>query len=102
NEGRLIFAKGEYLVVTGNSGDARNHDPVLRPLVVHLQGEFGAGIDGDTLDLKFVAAVDAFISAPGAVHLAVGDMELTAFTLKLLNDLLDPLGGVLAAHQHGI
>ena len=51
---------------------------MLGALVMHLQRQLGAGIDGDVLDLEIVADVDALIGAPGPVDLAMGGVQLAA------------------------
>src|SRR5690606_37646149 len=55
DEGRLILREQEGLLVTGDLGGAGHHNPVLGAMVVHLQRETGAGVDGDVLDLETLA-----------------------------------------------
>jgi hypothetical protein len=69
--GALVFSEQDFFVTPGNQGCAFDHDSVLGAVVVHLQAELGAGAHGDALDLKALAAVNAVIPTPRAVHLAV-------------------------------
>src|SRR5882672_7403769 len=61
--GGLVFREQLDFLVARNPRGARHHDPVLRPVVMHLQRKSFARLDHDALDLKAVAGVDAFVVA---------------------------------------
>lgn len=54
---RLVLAKEHGFVPTGDAGGAVDHDPVLSPVVVHLQGKLFARFHGYLLDLKSLAGL---------------------------------------------
>lgn len=58
NIGGLIFGEEKNLIAVGDFGRAFDDDPVLGPVVMHLEAEFGAGIDVDTFDFEALAEVD--------------------------------------------
>src|SRR4030065_124636 len=80
--GGLILGQKKNLVATGNAGRARDHDPVFGAVVMHLQRECSAGIDGDALHLETLTGIDAFVATPRAVYLAVTDMLRTIGVLE--------------------
>ena len=55
NEDRLVLAQQDFLVVAGDDRGAVHHDPVFGAVIMFLQRQLGAGIDGNALDLEPVA-----------------------------------------------
>jgi hypothetical protein len=100
--GRLVLAEQDDLLAARHPGRAAHHDPVLGAMMVHLQRERGAGADDDALDLEALAAVDAVVPAPGAMHLAMQFGFAAAGGLEAADDGLHFLGALLGRHQHGI
>ena len=100
--GRFVLTQQEGLLAVGDFGGALHDDPVLGPVVVHLQAEARAGIDDDALHLEARAGVDGVVPAPRAVDLAVGRGLAALFELECGDDLLDVLGLVLAGDEHGV
>src|SRR5258706_15703293 len=82
NEGGLVLVEHEFLVIAGYARGTGHHDPMLRPVMMHLKAELGTGIDDDALDLKALARVDALVRAPGAIDLAMLDMVLATLSLE--------------------
>ncbi|QDX82884.1 hypothetical protein B9N43_07305 [Denitratisoma sp. DHT3] len=85
-------------------GDIRSpHDhPVLRPVVVELQGQLGARIHGDALDPEALAAVDVLVAAPGAMDAARRPALVAVLGPQLFDHLLHPLRFLPRRHQQGI
>ena len=52
NIGGLVFHEDHLFGISRYFGRALDDDPVFRPVVVLLKGEFGPWIDGDALHLK--------------------------------------------------
>lgn len=98
----LIFGEQGLCAVNGDFGGAADHHPVLCAVVVHLQREFLARVDHQVFDLEPVAAVHAFVPAPGAVHAPVFEVLGASAGAKLLDQLLDVLGFVEWHDQHGV
>ena len=102
NIGRLIFGQQDGLVAIGDFGSALDHNPMLGPVVVHLQAEAGLWIDLDALDLEPVAVVDAVVPTPRPMHLAVQGVFFTASGLELGDDRLDVLAARSVGNQHSV
>ena len=102
DEGRFIFAQQENLFAVGYLGRAFDHNPMLSPMVVHLQTQAGARVHHDSLDLKALAAVDAVVPAPGSMNFTVGLGERVTCVFELVDDLFDVLGLIFVDHQNGV
>src|SRR5471030_3204104 len=100
--GRLVFRQQLDALAAGDAGRAADHHPVLGAVVVHLQRQLAARIDGDALDLEALADVDALVAAPRTVDLGVVQMLGAVLRLQVFDDLLDALHLVLVGHQHGV
>jgi hypothetical protein len=79
---RLVFSKEQHLVAVSNFRSSLDDNPVLGTVVVLLQAEAGTGIDLDAFDLKAPAFVDAVVTAPGAVYLAMKGVFVTFSGLR--------------------
>jgi hypothetical protein len=100
--GRLVLAEQDHFLAARDLGRTTDDDPMFGTMMVHLQGERGAGADDDALDLEALAAVDAVVPAPRAMHLAMEFGFATAGSLEPTDDGLDLLGALLGRDQHGI
>ena len=69
--GRLVLGDQECPIVAGHAGGAGDHDPVLGPMVVHLQRQGFTRLHAQTFDLIAPAATDGLVGPPGAMHLLV-------------------------------
>src|SRR5206468_7960826 len=58
DEYRLVLAQQHFLVVARDDRGAVHHDPMFGTMLMYLQGQPGAGIDGNSLDLKPLPGVD--------------------------------------------
>lgn len=67
----LIFSKQYCGGAVSNLGSATNDNPVLGPMVMHLQAEAGLGLNLNAFDLESPAFVDAVVPPPRPMHLAV-------------------------------
>ncbi|MCY1533737.1 hypothetical protein D9M68_690790 [compost metagenome] len=75
---------------------------MLGTVVVHLQRELAARIDGDVLDLETPAGIDRVVGAPRPVDLAVVLGFAAAQRLEFLDQLLDLLHAVLPGDHDGV
>ena len=100
--GGLILTQNKHLVLTGDLRGALGDDPVLRPVMVHLQGQGVTGVHHDALDLKALTHNQRFIAAPGTVDAPVQGGLAAPFGFQSLHDGLDVLHLVPMRNQHGI
>src|ERR1700722_20299390 len=78
NIGRLIFPQEKLLVATGDFGGARDDDPVLGAMMMHLERKLGARIDDNAFDLETLAVIDGIVRAPRPKYLPVMQMVVMA------------------------
>ena len=97
--GRLVGPELEHLLATGDPGPALDHDPMLGPMPMTLQGEARAGLDRQLLDLEMVTRIDRPIGAPGPKDLCACGVRAAAFALEPLDHLPDVLGAVQGRDQ---
>ena len=69
--GALVFCQQHHLISIGNFSGAAHHHPMLRSVVVHLQGQGGAGFDLNAFDLVSLTRINSLVPPPGPVHTAV-------------------------------
>ncbi len=93
--GGLVLGQQEDLVVTGDLGGPGDHDPVLGTVVVHLQRQLSARLDGDALDLEALAHVDGVVGTPGTEDFLVCLDLVAVLLLEGVDQLLDVLDLVL-------
>ena len=72
--------------VVGDLGHAFDPHPVFVALMVHLQGQFGAGFNHDALDLEARAFLERGAGAPGATDRTMQAIGFVGFVLELLGD----------------
>ena len=102
NVGLLIDVQVEDLVTARDPCGALNHDPVLGPVLVCLQRQLGAGLDGQLLDLETLARVEALAGTPGSVNLEVRVVPFAPARLQALHHLRHVLCPVLGRNQDRI
>src|SRR5690242_2545125 len=88
DESGFILAQRKDPVSARHLRCAGYHHPMLRSLVMHLEGQFCAWVHCDAFDLEIVSDIQPFISAPRPENFAMGDVQFPATALKLLDDLL--------------
>ena len=71
-------------------------------MVVHLQGEFRAGVDDDALDLKAVAGGEGFVAAPGAPDKRVLPAFLALRLAETRDNVLDFLRAPARRDEDGV
>src|SRR5262252_7918410 len=69
----LVLAHEHALLAALHDRRAVHYDPVLGAMIVLLQAELAARLDGDALDLEAVAGIDRAVVPPGAM---AGDVLL--------------------------
>ncbi len=100
--GGLVFSEQEHVLVTGDLRSTGYHDPVFGAVVVHLQRQAGARLDGDTLDLETTAHVHRIVGAPRTVHFEVVLGLGAALFVQGGDHLLDALDLVLVGNHHRV
>ena len=100
--GALVLAHQLLDAILFHQRRALHHDPVLSAVVMHLQGEAGAGIDHDLLHLPALPFGDAVVGAPGPVDLAMGLALRSALPFQGVHHRLDILGPIAMGHQHHV
>ena len=98
----FVFMKNEGGVVLGHFGNPVDHDPVLRPVMMPLQREERACVDGNPLDLETVAVMDRLIESPGPVDPGVERGLVAFFGLQPVDDGFHVLGAVERQDEHRI
>jgi len=66
----FVLTGQESLVTARHLGRALDYNPLFCPMVVHLQRQCSAGLDGDALHLKTSPGVNALVPAPGLASLS--------------------------------
>jgi hypothetical protein len=70
-------------------------------MVMHLNGQFGAGFDSNTFYLVSAPDIDAVIRSPGSEHFSVGDVLSPVSGFEFFYNGLDMLGLVLGVRFFG-
>ena len=91
DKGRLVLAQQDFFVVARHDCGAVHHDPMFGAVIMFLQRQLGAGIDGDTLDLEPVAGMDRLIVAPRPMHAVGLGRRPMAVRLQALDQFSDIL-----------
>src|SRR5271156_3667550 len=78
NERRFVFVEEEDVLVAGHFRSARDDNPMLCAVVMHLKRKLRARIDDDALHLEALARIDGIIRTPGTEHLTVMHVMMTA------------------------
>ncbi len=66
NEGRLVDVVGGFLVAARYLGGSGHYNPVLAPVMVHLQRKPLPGVDFDPFDLVIFVFLENGVGSPGA------------------------------------
>jgi hypothetical protein len=75
---------------------------VLGTVLMALQRESGAGVNGNSLDEKAITRVQPFVGTPGTVYATVQQVLIPFHLFELINDLFDLLHLILGGNQYGI
>ena len=102
DENQLVFAQQDFFVVARDNRGAVHHDPMLGAVIMLLERQLGARIDGDALDLKPLAGMDRLMIAPGAMHALGLGRGPVAVRLETFDQLSDILITFTAGHQHHV
>src|SRR5690348_5216570 len=87
----LVLGEQDHLVAAGHARRAAHDDPVLGAVVVELERQLLARIDGDALHAETVARVDVLVATPRAVHEPMGLVLGAGRDLQLLDRLAHAL-----------
>src|SRR5579884_3365629 len=99
---RLILLEQEDLIAAGDACRAGDDDPVLRAMMMQLQGQRRARLDLQALHLEARAVLDAVVAAPGPEDLAMERVLVAAPLLEPMDELLHVLHAVLRRDEHGV
>ncbi len=98
----LVFAHQHALPAALHDRSAVHDHPVFGPMVVLLQAERAAWLDGDALDLEAIAGIDRAVVPPRPM---AGDVVLRfrpVLAAQLGDDARNFGGGIGVGDQHGV
>src|SRR3954471_298500 len=102
DEGRFVLAHIEHLLATSHPRGPRDHDPMLRAMLVHLQRKALPRLHHDALHLEAVAGVYGLVVAPGTVDPRMGQVLRTLALAECLDQLANFLRAGAIGDQHRI
>lgn len=100
--GGLVSGDHGFAFSVDHLGHAADHDPVFAAVMVHLQAEAGAGLDGDPLDFVALTFFQHGVVAPGAVHGAVHAVQFVVICLEGVVQVLDVLRTILRGYEQSV
>src|SRR5690606_12093906 len=102
NERAFALPEVDGPVADDHIGHSAHDDPVLAPVVMHLQGESLAGVYRHPLDPEEPRTFKLGIGAPGPVHLEMVVGDRIAPVAESLHKFADLLGHIHVAGQERI
>ena len=88
----LVFIEQEFLIALCYAGGSPYHDPVFRPVVMHLKRKTGAGIYGYTLHLEAITGIDGLVGPPWTVRPGMRKRLLSHLFFESADNQLNILG----------
>src|SRR3569623_957545 len=99
---RLIFGEQKSLGAARHLGRTAHHYPMLGTVEMHLQSQRCAGLHHDTLHLKALARIDAFVAPPGPIDPSVREALAAIAGFEMLDEFLHGLRLTLVSHHHRV
>src|SRR5208337_4843780 len=98
----LVFIEQEFLLALCYAGGSPHHDPVFRPVVMHLERKTGAWIYGYTLYLEAITGIDGLVRPPRTVGPGMRKSFLSHLLFESADNELNILGPFDRRNQHRV